>query len=221
MQDPTDKSSTPTEPHLILLHGLGDESPWNHYAITYGFPTSYDAPKAPEQVVTANRKTYIKHGFDPDETPEQVSWGDIDVFPIGPDTGSPDEAGWKESLERVTGLIDEKVDAGLDPSKIAIFGFSQGAALALGVARAYKHKLGQVVACSGWVVKALQDLPAGPGAETPVTIFHGTRDVLVLPTCANDVQEKLFPHAIIKTHTGGHTLPSSSLISAVFASVIL
>ena len=47
--------------------------------------------------------------------------------------------------------ITAELDSGLDPSRVVLGGFSQGAAMSLLTGLSSKHKLGGVVVLSGWL----------------------------------------------------------------------
>ena len=56
------------------------------------------------------------------------------------------------TLSSVNQLISAEVDSGIDPGRIVIGGFSQGAAISLLTGLTSERKLGGVVSLSGWVV---------------------------------------------------------------------
>lgn len=69
-----------------------------------------------------------------------------------------DEAGMSRSVNTVEHLILSEVHTGIDPRKIVLVGFGQGATLALVVALTTLHDLGGVASLSG-------SLPPGPQAR--------------------------------------------------------
>ena len=52
----------------------------------------------------------------------------------------------------VNQLISAEVDSGIDPGRIVVGGFSQGAAMSLLCGLTSERKLGGVVSLSGWLV---------------------------------------------------------------------
>ncbi len=56
------------------------------------------------------------------------------------------------TLSSVNQLISAEVDSGIDPGRIVIGGFSQGAAISLLTGLTSERKLAGVVSLSGWVV---------------------------------------------------------------------
>jgi predicted esterase len=56
-----------------------------------------------------------------------------------------------ETVGQLNELIDSEVNAGLDPSRIVLGGFSQGAAMSLLTGLTCKHRLGGLVVLSGWL----------------------------------------------------------------------
>lgn len=66
-----------------------------------------------------------------------------------------DEAGMLKTVKSLTQLIDTEVASGVDPNRIILGGFSQGAAMSLLTGLTMEHRLAGIVALSGWV--ALRD----------------------------------------------------------------
>lgn len=82
-----------------------------------------------------------------------------------------DEAGMSRSVGVVEQIILSEVHAGIDPRKILLVGFGQGATLALMVALTTLHDLGGVASLSG-------SLPRGPQArEVSLPPIHADVDL--------------------------------------------
>jgi predicted esterase len=77
------------------------------------------------------------------------SWFDIRTLPPGHDEW--DEAGIVSSVASVEASIQAEVNHGVDPHRIILVGFSQGAALSFLVALKTTHQLGGVISLSGWI----------------------------------------------------------------------
>lgn len=75
---------------------------------------------------------------------------DIKAFGAGFSHGE-DEKGMLETVGLLQGLIDAEVAAGIDPSRIILGGFSQGAAMTLLTGLTTPTKLGGLVVLSGWL----------------------------------------------------------------------
>ena len=62
----------------------------------------------------------------------------FDLMSLDP-SGPEDEKGIEKSKTNIAKLIDEEINNGIDPSRIAIGGFSQGGALAIYTGLTGKH----------------------------------------------------------------------------------
>ena len=63
-----------------------------------------------------------------------------------------DESGMLSTVSSVNQLVSAEVDSGIDPGRIVIGGFSQGAATSILTGLTNERKLAGIVALSGWVV---------------------------------------------------------------------
>jgi lysophospholipase-2 len=84
------------------------------------------------------------------------SWFNISRLPPGHDEF--DELAVTESVTLVENLILSQVHSGIDSRKIALVGFSQGAALSLLVSLTTLHELGGVASLSGWIPRRARDV---------------------------------------------------------------
>jgi predicted esterase len=62
-----------------------------------------------------------------------------------------DESGMLRTVSSVNQLISAEVDSGIEPGRIVVGGFSQGAAMSILTGLTSERKLAGVVALSGWV----------------------------------------------------------------------
>lgn len=67
-------------------------------------------------------------------------------------SSNEDEDGMLRTVSYINQLISAEVDSGIDPGKIVVGGFSQGAAMSLLCGLINERKLGGVVSLSGWLV---------------------------------------------------------------------
>ena len=67
-------------------------------------------------------------------------------------SSAEDEDGMLRTVSFVNQLISAEVDSGIDPGRIVVGGFSQGAAMSLLCGLTSERKLGGVVSLSGWLV---------------------------------------------------------------------
>lgn len=172
-------SAKPAKAAIIFVHGLGDSGEgwsWfpqlvslsglikNHEAINYVFP---NAPSLP---ITANGG-YIMPGW-------------FDIYEFNNPNAKQDVAGFLKSSEVIKELIREQLEVNnIPPEKIIIGGFSQGAAVALATASLLDHKIGGVVALSGFcpasdAISKLHD-KSGANFKTPIFQGHGTADPVI------------------------------------------
>lgn len=83
------------------------------------------------------------------------SWFDIATLPPGDEY---DEQAIAESITLIKDLILSQIQSGIDPRRIVLVGFSQGAALSLMVSLTALHELGGVVSLSGWIPPHAKDV---------------------------------------------------------------
>ena len=115
------------------------------------------------------------------------SWFDLPEIPVTPE--SPDaQSAYLAAIAAAHRLIDAEVARGTPASRVAIGGFSQGGALALGAALSYPKTLAGAVVFSGWaaMVSTLSERVSPANAATPVIWCHGLSDEVVVPENARD-----------------------------------
>jgi lysophospholipase-1 len=62
-----------------------------------------------------------------------------------------DEAGMLRSSRQINELISAEIDAGMNPNRIVLGGFSQGGAMSLLTGLTSERKLGGIVVLSAWL----------------------------------------------------------------------
>ncbi|KAH9179745.1 Phospholipase/carboxylesterase [Lactarius sanguifluus] len=158
---------------VIFLHGLGDTGHgWSQpvSAIFRKDPglshIKWILPHAPSVPVTANSGLTMP------------AWFDIRSFDFS--TGE-DEDGMLRTVSYINQLISAEVDSGIDPGRIVVGGFSQGAAMSLLCGLTNERQLGGVVSLSGWLVLKSKIKAMCSSHATSNSIFwgHGTADPLV------------------------------------------
>jgi len=80
------------------------------------------------------------------------------------------------ALETVSNLLKEVAEAGIPPEKTMLLGFSQGACLALEVAARNTKKYGAVIALSGGLIGADDELDGYEGTLDGTPVFLGCSD---------------------------------------------
>lgn len=164
--------ATQASASVIWLHGLGaDGSDFVPIVPELKLPASpvvrFVFPHAPVRPVTLNMGMRMR------------AWYDIKTLTA---EGRADEAGLRESVERVGRLISAERAFGIDAGRVVVAGFSQGGAVALHAALRHPEPLAGVLGLSCYL--PLQATLAGEAADankpTPILMCHGTQDP-VLP----------------------------------------
>ncbi|THH04156.1 hypothetical protein EW145_g5733 [Phellinidium pouzarii] len=102
------------------------------------------------------------------------SW--FNIWNLPPHVAEHDEAGIAESVSLIEQLILDEVHNGLDPRKILLVGFSQGAALCLMTALTTLHDIGGVGSLSGWIPHRIRDHILQNDPNIPIFWAHGNAD---------------------------------------------
>ncbi|KAJ7100110.1 Phospholipase/carboxylesterase/thioesterase [Mycena belliarum] len=164
---------------IVFLHGLGDTSEGilpiaksvrskaglNH--------TKWILPQAPRIPVTGNMHSR-----------PMPSWFDIYSFELPvrvPLPGEEDEAGMLRSIASIDELLSEIVESGVDPSRIVLGGFSQGAAMTLLTGLTTAKKLAGLFVLSARLPlrNKFKSMASFHAPSIPVFWGHGTADPLV------------------------------------------
>lgn len=162
----------PNPQHAVIwLHGLGadghDFEPIvPQLSAASVRPVRFVFPHAPVRPVTVNGGMAMR------------AWYDILGMDINRDQ---DQAGIHASLAAVDALIDEQIEAGIEPGRLILAGFSQGGAIALRCGLARKDGLGGVVALSCYLLEAQQlgSWAEPASSQVPLFIGHGQHDPVV------------------------------------------
>ncbi|PBL02914.1 Phospholipase/carboxylesterase [Armillaria gallica] len=164
---------------VIFVHGLGDTgNGWKPVADMFRVEPAlkhikWVLPHSPIMSVTANMGM------------EMPSWFDIASFGL---KDKEDEAGMLKTVKSLTQLIDTEVASGVDPNRIILGGFSQGAAMSLLTGLTMEHRLAGIVALSGWVAlrDKLKSMLSGHATSIPIFVGHGSHDPLIKLTFSRE-----------------------------------
>ncbi|KAJ6501503.1 Phospholipase/carboxylesterase [Mycena vitilis] len=129
-------------------------------------------PHAPARTITANGAL-------------MPAWFDIFAFSNPP--CEDDEPGMLESLASIEQLIAKEVESGIDPSRIVLGGFSQGATMSLLTGMVSSTKLGGVAVLSGRLplrdkvgkYPRLKELASPHATSVPIFWGHGSADPMI------------------------------------------
>jgi len=110
------------------------------------------------------------------------------------------------ALEKVGSVVSQIEDSGIPSKKIMLLGFSQGACLALEYAARNPRQYGGVVALSGGLIGADDELEGYPGVLENTPVFLGCSDVdfhipvqrvydstKILQKLGANVEERIYP----------------------------
>lgn len=160
---------------VVLLHGWGangDDLIGLAPYLARGLPQArFIAPNAP---------------FPCEQNPMGLQW-----FSLTDRSESQMLAGLRLAASLVDGFLDDALtEAGLDDSRLALIGFSQGTMLALQVALRRRHAPAAVIGYSGALIGP-DALPGEITARPPVLLVHGDRDPVVPPQASQAAERQL------------------------------
>lgn len=155
---------------VVWLHGLGadghDFEPIVPELVLPGTGVRFVFPHAPIRPVTLNMGMAMR------------AWYDITSL----DRSAPqDEAGIRDSRERVEALLAREAERGVPASRTVLAGFSQGGAIAMHAGLRHAGRLAGIVALSSWLplAETLGAEASPANATTPCFLGHGTEDPMV------------------------------------------
>ncbi|MGF1642825.1 MAG: alpha/beta hydrolase [Thiotrichales bacterium] len=156
---------------IIWLHGLGADAHDFVPMLPYLGLTSTRVifPNAPVRAVTINGGAPMRAWYD--FTSLDFSKGENDRHII-------------ESIGLIETLVDEQVDAGLQPARIVLAGFSQGGVVALAAALRSRRTLAGVIALSTYLPRSFRDIAAV--RCLPILQCHGRQDAVIPLTVGED-----------------------------------
>lgn len=127
-----------------------------------------------------------------------------------------DEPGLKMAADYVDGLIDAEIARGIAPARIVLGGFSQGGALSLLTGLRSAHRLGGIIALSGWLPLAdgLASERSAKAHDKPVFLGHGKLDQITPVDMAETARDRLTDWGCrvdLRTYSIGHTIDRTEL----------
>ena len=168
---------------VIWLHGLGadghDFEPIvPELRLDPGLNLRFVFPHAPMMPVTINQGFVMR------------AWYDIRSADIG---NEPDEKGIRASARLLGDMVDAEIEAGIEPKRIVLAGFSQGGVIALHTGLAYGKRLGGILALSTYIAlpQALSDEKSEANADAPIFLAHGSADPVIPVSLAHDTHRLL------------------------------
>jgi phospholipase/carboxylesterase len=156
---------------IIWLHGLGaDSSDFYNIVPEFNLPANHHTrfifPNAAIRNITINGGAAMR------------GWYDIVSLDF---QAQEDAAGMLQSTTQIWQIIEQQVAAGIATDNIMLAGFSQGAALSLYAGLCYEHKLGGIIALSGYLPLKAQFMQQASAANNNTRVFmaHGVYDPVV------------------------------------------
>jgi phospholipase/carboxylesterase len=168
---------------VIWMHGLGaDGNDFAPIIPELGLPPSlgirFVFPHAPTRPVTINGGYVMR------------AWYDI----VGTDlTTRGDEAGIRDSQQRVEQLIAREKARGIKASRIVLAGFSQGGVIALQTGLRHSERLAGIMALSTYLAlpQTLVAEASAANRDVPIFMAHGTGDQVILHSWAEQSRRTL------------------------------
>ncbi len=146
--------------------------------------------------------------------PGSYAWFHLEFTAAGP-VIDPEEA--EASRLTLLRFIDELIAAyGIDPRRVYLLGFSQGAIMSLSLALTQPDKVAGVVAMSGRILPEILPLVAPPPALAglPILVVHGTEDPMLPIPYGRASRERLAGLGVSLTYreySMGHEVTMESL----------
>jgi len=176
-----------TRPHpdaaVIWMHGLGaDGNDFAPIIPELGLPPSlgirFVFPHAPTRPVTINGGYVMRAWYD-------IVGGDL--------TTRGDEAGIRDSQQRVEQLVAREKARGVAASRIVLAGFSQGGVIALQSGLRHSERLAGIMALSTYLAlpQALAAEANAANRDVPIFMAHGTDDPVILHAWAEQSRRTL------------------------------
>jgi phospholipase/carboxylesterase len=196
------RTESPRPPLLVLLHGLGaDERDLLPIADALDPRLLCVSVRGPHEAM-----------------PMGHAWYAIDWRTSPP---THDLATAEESRQRLCALLPALAERhGTDPARTFLFGFSQGAALALAVATTRPELVRGAVLHSGRVLADLPErmAPAEALARLEVLVLHGVDDDVLPVRCGREIRDllapRLGPRLTYREHDAGHFVTPATLADA-------
>jgi len=127
----------------------------------------------------------------PMDGPDSYTWYALDLSSGGLHDSQPDAEGFRRSLDSIHGFVEAATDRyDLDPDRIGLLGFSQGAITSMAALLERPDAYRWVVALNGYLADSHADR-AEEAADKPVFVGCGSMDQVIPPERAERAAETL------------------------------
>ncbi|EMA68753.1 phospholipase/carboxylesterase [Halorubrum aidingense JCM 13560] len=155
----------------------------------------------------------------PDPLHGGYTWYDLDLSAGGLEASQPDAADFRRSLDLVAESVDAAVDAySLDPDRIGLLGFSQGAITSLSLVLENPDRYAWVVALHGYLADSHADLDPDGIEGKPVFVAAGAGDRVIPESRSLDAADRFAEIGAAVTrgsYPGGHGIGQEELADVV------
>ncbi len=151
----------------------------------------------------------------PDRLQGGYTWYDLDLSAGGLEQSQPDPDGFRRSLDLVAESIDAAVDAyDLDPERLGLLGFSQGAITSLSLVLEQPDTFAWVAAHHGYLAESHADRSPEGIAGKPVFVGAGAADQIIPANrceAAAEGMREAGADVTFETFGGGHGIGPDEL----------
>ncbi|TKX82110.1 alpha/beta hydrolase [Halorubrum sp. SD626R] len=155
----------------------------------------------------------------PDPLQGGYTWYELDLSAGGLESSQPDAADFRRSLNLVAESVDAATEAyALDPDRIGLLGFSQGAITSLSLVLEAPDRYAWVVALHGYLADAHADLEPDGIEGKPVFVGAGAGDRVIPESrsaAAADRFEEIGVAVTRGSYPGGHGIGQEELTDVV------
>jgi len=147
------------------------------------------------------------------------TWYDLDLSAGGLEESQPDAADFRRSLDLIAESVETATEAyDLDPDRIGLLGFSQGAIACLSLLLEEPNRYAWVVALHGYLADAHADLDPDGIEGKPVFVGVGAGDRVIPESrsaAAADRFEEIDADVTRGSYPGGHGIGQGELADVV------
>jgi phospholipase/carboxylesterase len=189
--DPPETTVDGRAPAVVVLHGRGaDERDLLPIAAQLPEELHVLSVRAPDRLRGVS-SSGGRRGSERQERSGGYTWYELDLSGGGLHESQPDQRDFERSLRLVHEFVDAAVDAyDLDPNRVGLLGFSQGAITSLSALAERPEAYDWVVGLNGYLAATHED-DIDAAAGTPAFIGAGRQDQIIPVVRAENAAERL------------------------------